>query len=389
MDIIEYLLGEEESLKKRRFKIVKELLFFMGENNGFKITDRDIVNIEKITSNFEIEKSNIIFDEFIDSLINIFSKIVYYYENGKFDRFNFILKEEIGINKSLKEWICKNKISILNICEYYSKSSLTEKRELIFSNNYLEVIKLYKNKGKNWGIPKENNDSIEIKISLKGEIYYKNGLFLKEREYIITGPLTKLDKYKLLKDEAILLIIRLKKEFLNKIKIKELLEIKHQTLTIDEKNMKKLVNNSMFKDEFTFFVDMIIILLEVNGLVDSSVLSITLLLKDEEKIEKIIKIIDKNITLPEEEIKNKVLEEIYYSNKKIDEIIYRGTKLTLKKYILREKTKYIIEEYMNDIRVDFEFLLQKYNYSNIKNLRYNIKNFYNISIKDIKRLFSK
>lgn len=385
-DIIEYLIEEQELKNRKKFKIVKELLLFVGENNGFKITDRDIVNIAKAASDFRPEDNNIIYEEFVDNLIHFFLKIVYYYENNKFNKFNFILNEEKGINDSLKLWIKRNKTSILNICEYYSESSLNEKRELLFSNNYLEVTKLYKNKVKEWGTSKENNDGIEIRILLKGEIYYKNGIFLKEREYVISSSMAKLSKYKILTDETVLLIIKLKKEFLNKIKAKELLEIKHQTLTVDEINMKKLINSSIFSESFTFFMDIVIILLKINGLVETDIISVSLLLDDEKDAIQIMKIIRDNILLPEEEIKNKIWLEFQCSDKKIDEIMYEGTRLTLKKFILKEKTKYIMEEYINNFRLDFERLLPKYNYSNMKNLRYNIKNFYDISIKDIKKL---
>lgn len=384
--VIEYLLEEQEIKKQRRFKIVKELLSFTAENNGFKVNDRDIVNIAKGASDFEIEKSRVVYDEFVDNLINFFLKIVYYYENNKFDRFNFILEAEAGLNNSLKSWIKRNKISILNICEYYSKGSLNEKRELVFSNNYLEITKLHKIRSKEWGIPKGNSDGIEIRIPLKGEIYYKNGLLLKEREYLLSSATAKLDKYKVLTDEVLLLIIKLKKEFINKIKIKELTELKHQTLTVDETSMRGLLDNTLFREAFTFFMDIVIILLEINELVNTNIMSVSLLLYNEEEMIKIIRIIDKNIALPEEKIKEKIERELGYTYKKIEEIVYKGSKLTLKKFILKEKTKYIIEEYANNMITNPEELLKKYSYSNIKNLRYNIKNFYDISIKDIKRI---
>lgn len=255
----------------------------------------------------------------------------------------------------------------------------------MYSNDYLEVIKLHRSKNEDWETPKDNNDSLEIRMVLEGEIYYKNGILLREKEYLVSGSATKLDKYKILTDSVVLLIVKLKKEFLKKIKIKEPSELKHQTLTVDEESMKKITNNTMFKDYFTFFLDVIIILLEINKLVETDVMSVSLVVESEEEIQEIVKIIDDNIMLVEDEIRDKVIEKFQYSDKKLDEIMYKGTKLTLKKFILKEKTKYIIEEYINNIRVEFDELLVKYNYSNVKNFRYNIKNFYNVSIKDIKK----
>lgn len=386
IDIIEYLLEEQHQNKQRQLKIVKDLLALTGEKNGFKITDKDILSITKIVSDFNLQKDDTIYENFIDNLIRFFSKITCYYKEGKFDKYNFILEEEKGINDSLKKWLKKNKTSVYDICEYYSQSSLNETRELVYSNDYLEVIKLYKSKNEDWGTPKDNNDSLEIRMILEGEIYYKNGILLKEKEYLVSGPATKLDKYKVLTDNVVLLVVRLKKEFLKKIKIKELSELKHQTLTVDEESMKKVVNNTIFKDYFTFFLDVVIMLLEINKLVETDVMSVSLVVENEEEIQEIVKIIDDNIMLVEDEIRDKVVEKFQYSDKKLDEIMYKGTKLTLKKFILKEKTKYIIEEYINNIRVEFDELLAKYNYSNVKNFRYNIKNFYNVSIKDIKKI---
>lgn len=385
VDVIEYLLEEQEQKKQRKFKIVKGLLSFIGEKNGFKITDREIVNITNIIADFDVEKNNIIYEEFMDNLINFFLKVIYYYDEGKFERFNFILENEKGINNSLKICLKENKDSILNICKYYSESRLNEKREIIFSNSYIDVIRLCRFKSETWEIPKENNNSLEIRIPLKGNLYYKNGILLKEREYLLSSPKTKLDKYKILTDNIELLVIRLKKEFLDKLKVKELENLKHQLLTIDEKSMEKVLDNTMFRDNYIFLMDVIIILLEVNDLVKTDILSISLIIENEDIIREAVEIIDNNITLSEDDIRIKLMER-FKTNKQIEEIIYNGTKLTLKKFILKEKTKYIIEDYINSFRVEFEDLLKKYKYSNMKNLRYNIKNFYNLSVKDIKKV---
>lgn len=385
VDVIEYLLEEQEQKKRRKFKIIKDLLSFIGEKNGFKITDREIVNITNIIADFNIKKEHIVYKEFIDNLINFFLKVIYYYDEGKFERFNFILENEKGINNSLKKCLKENKGSIFNICKYYSESRINEKKEIIFSNSYIDVIKLYRFKSETWEIPKENNNSLEIRIPLKGNLYYKNGILLKEREYLLSSPKAKLDKYKILTDNIELLVIRLKKEFLGKLKVKELENLKHQLLTIDEKSMENILNNTMFRDNYIFLMDVIIILLEVNDLVKTDILSISLIIENEDIIREAIEIIDNNITLSEDDIRIKLIER-FKTNKQIEEIIYNGTKLTLKKFILKEKTKYIIEDYMNSFRVEFEELLKKYKYSNMKNLRYNIKNFYNLSIKDIKKV---
>ena len=386
VNVIEYLLEEQEQKKQRKFKIVKGLLSLIGEKNGFKITDQEIVNIPNIIAKFDIEKSDVVYEEFVDNLINFFLKVIYYYDEGKFERYNFILENEKGINNSLKTWLKENKNSLFDICKYYSECRLNEKREVIFSNSYIDVIRLWRAKSETWEVPKENNDSLEVRIPLRGELYYRNGILLREREYLLTSPKTKLDKYKILTEDIDLLVVRLKKEFLERLKVKELETLKHQTLTIDEKSMEKILDNTMFRDNFTFFMDVIIILLEVNDLVVTDTLSVSLIIENEDMMREIVGIIDDNITLPEEDIRNKIMERFQYNDKRIEEIIYNGTKLTLKKFILKEKTKYIIEDYMNSFRVEFEDLLEKYNYSNMKNLRYNIKNFYNLSIKDIKKV---
>lgn len=107
IDIIEYLLEEQHQNKQRQLKIVKELLALTGEKNGFKITDRDILSITKIVSDFNLQKDDTVYENFIDNLIRFFSKIICYYKEGKFDKYNFILEEEKGINDSLKEWLKK------------------------------------------------------------------------------------------------------------------------------------------------------------------------------------------------------------------------------------------------------------------------------------------
>lgn len=109
IDIIEYLLEEQHQNKQRQLKIVKELLALTGEKNGFKITDRDMLSITKIVSDFNLQKDDTVYENFIDNLIRFFSKIICYYKEGKFDKYNFILEEEKGINDSLKEWL-KNHI---------------------------------------------------------------------------------------------------------------------------------------------------------------------------------------------------------------------------------------------------------------------------------------
>lgn len=386
VEFIEYLLEKQEIRNQQRFNIIKDMILLCGKGNNFEVTDKDIINIAKLTFDFKIEKSDIDYGNFIENLVNFFLKVVYYYENGKFDRFNYLLQLEKSTNNSLKNWIKEHKTSIFNACEYYLGDSLNEKREMVLSNDYFEIIKLYKTKTDEWGTPKENNDSIEVRIPLKGELYYKNGVFLKEREYLLSGPQAKLERYKLLTDEILLLIIKIKPDFINKLKVKELTDIKHMALTIDEKNMRSLTKQTMFVKDFSFFIDTIITLLKINGLVETDIISVSLVLSNEDEIRDIFKIIERNIALPEDEIKEKILKKYKYGDKKIDEIIYKATKLTLKKYILKEKTRYIMEEYRNNFRITFEELVEKYHYSNMKNLRYNMKNFYEISIKDVKHI---
>lgn len=381
--LIEYLLEKQESKERTKFKIVKNIISKMGKDNNFEIVDKDIINIAKLIFDFKIEKSNRIYENFIENLANFFLKVIYYYENEKFERFNYLLQEEKGINDSLKFWIKENKNLIFNVCEYHLKESEREQHEIIFSNEYFEITRIYKKRMNEWGIPRENNDGLEVRILSRGEVYYKNGILLKEGEYILSGPQFKLDRYKILTKDAVMIIVKLKTSFLDRVKVGKLKKLRHLRLVVDENNMRKFLDESIFKDSFDFFIDLVITLLKINGLIESDIFSVSLLLNEEEEIEKIFQIVEENIRLPESEIKERILKKTRHRAKKVDEIVYKMLKLTLKKLIIREKTRYIIEEYRNNRRVDFEELIEKYNYSNMKSLRYNLNKIYNISIKEI------
>lgn len=381
IETLEMILLERNKKNYNRYRVLKELLNFISKNNNFIIEEKKFVEI--INFYFDERKEEFKANNFIDELVQFFIEILDYYEEGKFERFNFLIEKE-KIPLSLKKWLRENKERILDILRYYYIDLYFEKRNNISSNDFFKITKISKNEIEKFFIPTLNFEDINIRILLKGKIFYKNGIFLKEGEYLINGYKSQLGKYKILSDDFLMIIITLKKKFIEMCNIKEIETFSQVTATLSTNKFLQLLNQDMLKKNSLFFLELVMLILKGNNLIADDILSTSELFYEEDiDMYELFNTIDKNICLPEESIKNILFEKFKVNEKKLDELIYISYKMTLKKYILKEKIKCIVTDYSKIPSINLKKLLEKYNYSNMKNFRYNLKNFYDISVKDL------
>lgn len=382
-NIFENLLLQRDKKKYNNYKILKELLLFISKNNKFIIEDSKFVTILNIY--LSENKKELKSEDFIDDLTIFLMELISHYEEGKFDRFNFLL-EESNVSVPLKKWLKENKELISNILKYHYRDLLLENREEIAFNNYFSITKISKERSDEFFVPSVNLEDLNIRILLRGKLFYKNGIFLKDGEYLITDYKFQLKEYKVLSDDFLMILITLKKDFIEKFQVKELEKVIQMTSSLPNNQLRKILNKSIFKNNFLFFLDTIILILKNSNLIPDDILSYSeIFYKKELDICSLVNIIDENITLPENDIRDILMEKFSITEKNLDEFMYQTYKTTLKKYIGRLKIKYILQDYMIFPNAHLDFLLEKYNYSNIKNFKYNLKTFFNLSIKDFEK----
>lgn len=386
--MISFLETELEKKDKNlylRFKIITKLLNLSIKETKVEITNKYLMKILNVylTEN----KKNINSDNILDTLFIFFEEIIDSYLIGNFDKYNFILKD-LKINENIKEFLKEKKEEVLQIIEYYLENPFSQIEEILVSNNYYDIIKIKGNLEKKKFKARLEVNSIMIRFMIKGKLFYEDGFILTDNYYIITGK-ESLKSFLPLEEELYLVVIILKKSLIEILNIKESFEKNAIRSLASKKHIDNLLNINFLKERPFYFIETLIYFLKSNNLLEKN---ITPLLKkirhNTIDLADIFSKITKNIKLNSEKIKDILIKETELSNMQLDNFLVEKTNLTLKKLIIKLKIKYILEEYWNN-NVPIEDLIEKYNIENMKIFRYNLKIFYNLSIKDLKKIKKK
>lgn len=361
-----------------RYKAIKNLLRFIAERNNFTVEDQYMIMI--LSSFLKDGKLNLNNNSFIDELTNFFDKIIDLYNKGEERRYKLLLDKEV-LQSELKEWLKEEKYSIIKIIDYYYNTAKLEIREEVYKNEYFQIERVKKRYNSKYLITMPNSTDMVIRLVLKGQIYYKNGILLSEGEYLITDKNYQLSQHKLLTKHCELIKITLKKKFLDEFSIKNLNEIIQIKSTIPLEYFKRVLDRKFIEENMSFFIELLTLVLQVNNLLPNKVIDINKV--EDFRIRDFLFEIEDNIKLSDEEIKEKLFSKFYINNSKLEEIIGKYYEMTFKKYVLNLKIKHIINEYYNGNQ-NINELISDYKITNNNNFYYNLKKYFGISIKELR-----
>lgn len=377
--ILEELLEKKNKELYIRYKTIEKLLIFTAESNNIGIGENYLTKLIKsflISEKLELE-GNI----FWDNVVYLYDNIIKLYEDGEFRRYNTFIESK-DIQFQGKTWLKENKRAILKIIEYYYESIETESRTTIYNNKYFKIENLKKRYNDKYMVTVSTPQEMTIRVMLKGKVYYKNGIFLSEGEYLIADGSYQLSSHKLLSKSIDMLVITLHKKFLEEFKVKRIEKAIQVKSTISLDYFYKMLDENFIKENIMLFVEILTLILQVNSLLPD--LNLYLNEDEEKKIVNIFECIEENIKLKDDEIRERVINKFQLNNTKFDSIIEKYYDTTFKKYVLNLKIKHIINNFYNSDRSINELLLE-YNIINTNNFYYNLKKYLGLSIKVLKK----
>lgn len=376
--LLENVLEKNSPELYTRYKAIKNLLRFIAERNNFTVEDQYMIMI--LSSFLKDGKLDLNCNSFISEITHFFDKVIDLYNEGEQRRYKLLLDKEV-LHSELKGWLKEEKHSIIKIIDYYYNTAKSEMREEVYKNEYFQIERVKKRYSKKFLITIPNSTDIVIRVALKGQIYYKNGILLSEGEYLITDKNYQLSQHKLITKYSELMTITLKKKFLDDFSIKGLNDIIQIKSTIPLDYFKIVLDRKFIEENMSLFIELLTLVLQVNNLLPNKVVDINKV--EDFEIRDFLFEIEENIKLSDEEIKEKLFNKFYINNSKLEEIIGKYYEMTFKKYVLNLKIKHIINEYYNGNK-NINELISDYKITNNNNFYYNLKKYFGISIKELR-----
>lgn len=376
--LLENILEKNNSELYMKYKTIKNLLRFIADRNNFTVGDQYLMSI--LSSFLKDGKLNLNNNNVIDEITHFFDKIIDLYNEGEYRRYKLLLDKEV-VQSDLKEWLKLEKYSVIEIIDYYYNTAKSEMREEIYKNEYFLIERVRKRYNTNFLITIPNSTDMVIRIAIKGQVYYKNGILLSEGEYLITDKNYQLSQHKLTTKYSELMTITLKKKFLDDFSIRSLNDIIQIKSTIPLEYFKKVLDRKFIEENMNLFIELLTLILQVNNLLPNKVVDINR--PEDFEIRDFLFEIERNIKLSEEEIRERLLEKFSINNSKLEEIIGKYYEITFKKYVLNLKIKCIMREYYTGNNKINE-LISDYQITNNNNLYYNLKKYFGISIKELR-----
>lgn len=376
--LLENILEKNNSELYMKYKTIKNLLRFIADRNNFTVGDQYLMSI--LSSFLKDGKLNLNNNNVIDEITHFFDKIIDLYNEGEYRRYKLLLDKEV-VQSDLKEWLKLEKYSVIEIIDYYYNTAKSEMREEIYKNEYFLIERVRKRYNTNFLITIPNSTDMVIRIAIKGQVYYKNGILLSEGEYLITDKNYQLSQHKLTTKYSELMTITLKRKFLDDFSIRSLNDIIQIKSTIPLEYFKKVLDRKFIEENMNLFIELLTLILQVNNLLPNKVVDINR--PEDFEIRDFLFEIERNIKLSEEEIRERLLEKFSINNSKLEEIIGKYYEITFKKYVLNLKIKCIMREYYTGNNKINE-LISDYQITNNNNLYYNLKKYFGISIKELR-----
>lgn len=376
--LLENILEKNNSELYMKYKTIKNLLRFIADRNNFTVGDQYLMSI--LSSFLKDGKLNLNNNNVIDEITHFFDKIIDLYNEGEYRRYKLLLDKEV-VQSDLKEWLKLEKYSVIEIIDYYYNTAKSEMREEIYKNEYFLIERVRKRYNTNFLITIPNSTDMVIRIAIKGQVYYKNGILLSEGEYLITDKNYQLSQHKLTTKYSELMTITLKRKFLDDFSIRSLNDIIQIKSTIPLEYFKKVLDRKFIEENMNLFIELLTLILQVNNLLPNKVVDINR--PEDFEIRDFLFEIERNIKLSEEEIRERLLGKFSINNSKLEEIIGKYYEITFKKYVLNLKIKCIMREYYTGNNKINE-LISDYQITNNNNLYYNLKKYFGISIKELR-----
>lgn len=376
--LLENVLEKNNPELYTKYKTIKNLLRFIADRNNFTVGDQYLMSI--LSSFLKDGKLNLNNNNVIDEITHFFDKIIDLYNEGEYRRYKLLLDKEV-VQSDLKEWLKLEKYSVIEIIDYYYNTAKSEMREEIYKNEYFLIERVRKRYNTNFLITIPNSTDMVIRIAIKGQVYYKNGILLSEGEYLITDKNYQLSQHKLTTQYSESMTITLKKKFLDDFSIRSLNDIIQIKSTIPLEYFKKVLDRKFIEENMNLFIELLTLILQVNNLLPNKVVDINR--PEDFEIRDFLFEIERNIKLSEEEIRERLLEKFSINNSKLEEIIGKYYEITFKKYVLNLKIKCIMREYYTGNNKINE-LISDYQITNNNNLYYNLKKYFGISIKELR-----
>lgn len=376
--LLENILEKNNSELYMKYKTIKNLLRFIADRNNFTVGDQYLMSI--LSSFLKDGKLNLNNNNVIDEITHFFDKIIDLYNEVEYRRYKLLLDKEV-VQSDLKEWLKLEKYSVIEIIDYYYNTAKSEMREEIYKNEYFLIERVRKRYNTNFLITIPNSTDMVIRIAIKGQVYYKNGILLSEGEYLITDKNYQLSQHKLTTKYSELMTITLKRKFLDDFSIRSLNDIIQIKSTIPLEYFKKVLDRKFIEENMNLFIELLTLILQVNNLLPNKVVDINR--PEDFEIRDFLFEIERNIKLSEEEIRERLLGKFSINNSKLEEIIGKYYEITFKKYVLNLKIKCIMREYYTGNNKINE-LISDYQITNNNNLYYNLKKYFGISIKELR-----
>lgn len=376
--LLENVLEKNNPELYMKYKTIKNLLRFIADRNNFTVGDQYLMSI--LSSFLKDGKLNLNNNNVIDEITHFFDKIIDLYNEGEYRRYKLLLDKEV-VQSDLKEWLKLEKYSVIEIIDYYYNTAKSEMREEIYKNEYFLIERVRKRYNTNFLITIPNSTDMVIRIAIKGQVYYKNGILLSEGEYLITDKNYQLSQHKLTTKYSELMTITLKRKFLDDFSIRSLNDIIQIKSTIPLEYFKKVLDRKFIEENMNLFIELLTLILQVNNLLPNKVVDINR--PEDFEIRDFLFEIERNIKLSEEEIRERLLGKFSINNSKLEEIIGKYYEITFKKYVLNLKIKCIMREYYTGNNKINE-LISDYQITNNNNLYYNLKKYFGISIKELR-----
>lgn len=380
---LEKALARKSEEQYLRYQLVKKLLIFTDEENKIGIDEK---YYSKILLSYLDE--NTVIDEdgsLVWCLYNFFEKVIDSYILKRSSKYNFLI-DESNMKPFLKKWLKERKEDIKKFISFYLGNSFIGIITPLFKNEYFEIfqIKGQKIMGGGWLYSYPDSENIVIRIMVKGKLYYNDGVLLEDNCYVVTDRNSLLGKCMILSDEINMVFVVIKKYFIKRFNLLEpntKIKIKSN---ISKEELNKVMDFKYLKQHPFFFLEILINFFKVNSVIDEDSFKFSETVAEENYLSDIQEMILKNINLETEQIERYVENELDISEDILNNYLVKNLDITMKKWITKLKLKTLVERnYVQDMGIDN--LRKELAITNIKNLRYNLKAYYDLSVKNMKK----
>lgn len=176
--------------------------------------------------------------------------------------------------------------------------------EIIYSNKFFSVIEVSNNSQIK---DKILDEGMMLIILQKGKIYFCDGIILQENQYIITKIDSDFNKVKILSNNYKMIIIIIKNNFLEKIKVNKVERIVYTNIDIYFKKIICNLKKSYLLDNPFYILEVVLKFLKIHNFVSEEHIKYFNFL-EKNRYQRVFQIIEKNIKMPPKYIEKKFIK---------------------------------------------------------------------------------